>query len=225
MDNYEFTDQNRRILDTYMPTVKGISLVYGPNCEVALHSLDDLEHSVIAIENGFITGRKIGSAAIPLVRDRFIEYRNEHQLEIPENDVIGVFYSYNQNGHPLKSVVILIRNLEQQVIGCIEVNIDVAIPLHEFVKAFLPSVNGGMMDEFNEHAPSDVDQLIFTSLSEAISRANATQELSAPERNRFIVRELNERGIFNIRGSVETVAKQLGTSRYTIYNYLRDIKC
>lgn len=90
---------------------------------------------------------------------------------------------------------------------------------------FFPSVNGGMMEEFNERVPSDVDQLIFNSLEEAISHVNMLKEISALERNRLIVRELNDRGIFNIRGAVETIAKQLGTSRYTIYNYLRDIKC
>ena len=73
-----FDEQDRGILKTYIPLVKGISLVSGPNCEVSLHSLEDMEHSVIAIENGFITGRKIGSGMIPLIRDRLVEYDHEH---------------------------------------------------------------------------------------------------------------------------------------------------
>lgn len=199
-------------------------MVSGPNCEVTLHSLEDMDHSVIAIENGFVTGRKVGSGMIPLIRDRLIESGDGYQLDHSDDDIVGIFYSYNQEGHPLKSIVTLIRNPQQAIIGCIEIHIDVAMPLNEFVKTFLPSVNGGMMDEFNEHVPSDVDQLIFSTLSTAVTKANNLKEISASERNRVIVRELNDRGIFNIRGAVETVAKQLGTSRYTIYNYLRDIK-
>ena len=80
------------------------------------------------------------------------------------------------------------------------------------------------MDEFNEHVPNDTDQLIFSSLSEATSHANAMTGRSSLERNRILVKELNNRGTFNIRGAVETVGQQLGTSRYTIYNDLRDIK-
>lgn len=220
-----FDEQDRGILKTYIPLVKGISLVSGPNCEVSLHSLEDMEHSVIAIENGFITGRKIGSGMIPLIRDRLVEYDHEHWQGKPEEDVIGIFYGFNHNGHSLKSVAVLLRNQAQEIIGCIEIHVDVSIPLNEFIKNFFPSVNGGMMEEFNERVPSDVDQLIFNSLEEAISHVNMLKEISALERNRLIVRELNDRGIFNIRGAVETIAKKLGTSRYTIYNYLRDIKC
>ncbi|MCX4370923.1 MAG: PAS domain-containing protein [Dysosmobacter sp.] len=219
-----FDEQDRQILETYIPVVKGISLVSGPNCEVSLHSLENMDHSVIAIENGFITGRKIGSGMIPLIRDRLAEYSHEHLGEKTEEDVIGIFYGFNHNGHSLKSVAILLRNHTQKIIGCIEVHIDVSIPLNEFIKNFFPSVNGGMMEEFNERTPSDVDQLIFNSLEEATSHVNMMKEISASERNRHIVRELNDRGIFNIRGAVETIAKQLGASRYTIYNYLRDIK-
>jgi len=219
-----FTEQDRRILETYIPVVKGISLVSGSNCEVSLHSMEDISHSVIAIENGFITGRKIGSEMIPMVRDRLIGYKQNHPEDQLEDDVIGIFYGFNQSGHSLKSVAVLLRNLENKIIGCIEIHVDVSIPLNEFIKNFFPNVNGGMMDEFNEHAYSDVDQLIYTSLDEATHRMTMMKQISASERNRLIVRELNDRGIFNIRGAVETVAKQLGTSRYTIYNYLRDIK-
>jgi uncharacterized protein YqgV (UPF0045/DUF77 family) len=42
--------------------------------------------------------------------------------------------------------------------------------------------------------------------------------------NRFakqeVVRRLQERGAFNLRGSVEDVADHLGVSRFTVYNYL-----
>ena len=39
-----------------------------------------------------------------------------------------------------------------------------------------------------------------------------------------VVRELDERGVFLIRGAVSTVARVLGVSRYTIYNYLEEMK-
>ena len=105
-----------------------------------------------------------------------------------------------------------------------EILIDVGIPLHEFVKGLLPSITGGMLEEFNDHIPNDTDQLIYSVLAEATSYANSIKGISSLDRNRMITKMLNQRGIFNIRGSVETVAKELGTSRYTIYNYLRDTK-
>ena len=40
---------------------KGIASQFGPNCEVVVHDLDsnDPESSIVAIENGQVTGRKV----------------------------------------------------------------------------------------------------------------------------------------------------------------------
>lgn len=39
-----------------------------------------------------------------------------------------------------------------------------------------------------------------------------------------VVRRLDSRGYFALRGSVELVAERLHVSRYTVYNYLDDLK-
>ena len=49
---------NRKTIEAYIPMVKFIAAVCGPRCEVALHDLDDINHSIVAIENGHITGRR-----------------------------------------------------------------------------------------------------------------------------------------------------------------------
>ena len=49
---------------------KGISRQFGPNCEVVVHDLDsnDPNSSIVAIENGHVTGRKVGDEMC--IRDR-----------------------------------------------------------------------------------------------------------------------------------------------------------
>lgn len=39
----------------------------------------------------------------------------------------------------------------------------------------------------------------------------------------MIVQQLKDENIFSVRGAVSIVANELGVSRYTIYNYLKDI--
>ena len=41
---------------------KGIAAQFGPNCEVVVYDLlsCELEHSIVAIENGHVTGRRVG---------------------------------------------------------------------------------------------------------------------------------------------------------------------
>jgi len=38
------------------------------------------------------------------------------------------------------------------------------------------------------------------------------------------VRQMQDRGIFIVKGGVEKAAKALGVTRYTIYNYLEEIR-
>ncbi|MGW1676878.1 helix-turn-helix domain-containing protein [Saccharopolyspora sp. NPDC002376] len=65
----------------------------------------------------------------------------------------------------------------------------------------------------------------LTSALDRIIRAVETElggplpDLPRPEKQRA-VRLLEERGAFTMRKSVETVAKALGVSRFTVYNYL-----
>lgn len=49
------------LLYSYKTTVKFLGSVLGPDYEVVLQDLSDKNHAVIAIENGHISGRTIGS--------------------------------------------------------------------------------------------------------------------------------------------------------------------
>ena len=48
------------LIKSLIPLVKTIALTFGKNCEVVLHDLSDPQSSIVAIENGHVTGRKIG---------------------------------------------------------------------------------------------------------------------------------------------------------------------
>ena len=50
--------RDRELLESYIPMVRFIAAICGPRCEVVLHDLKDIEHSIIAIENGHISGRR-----------------------------------------------------------------------------------------------------------------------------------------------------------------------
>ena len=49
-------------LDFYKRLAHAIALQFGDGCEVVVHDLQsaDPDHSIVAIENGHVTGRKLG---------------------------------------------------------------------------------------------------------------------------------------------------------------------
>lgn len=67
-----------------------------------------------------------------------------------------------------------------------------------------------------EELTSALERMIGTVESELGSRL---PELARRDKQRA-VRLLEERGAFTLRKSVESVAKALGVSRFTVYNYL-----
>ena len=48
---------------------RGIAQQFGSNCEVVVHDLDsnDVEHSIVAIENGHVSGRRVGDGPSHIV--------------------------------------------------------------------------------------------------------------------------------------------------------------
>ena len=58
------TESDRLILESYKVTMDGLSQYLGEGYELILHSLEDLEHSVIKIINGHYTGRVEGAPII-----------------------------------------------------------------------------------------------------------------------------------------------------------------
>lgn len=62
------------------------------------------------------------------------------------------------------------------------------------------------------------------SLDEAIEQGNKNRGIPTIDKNRYIVSELYNKDMFDIKGVVDIVAKEIGVSRYTIYNYIREAK-
>mgnify|MGYP002753195202 CR=1 FL=1 len=63
---------------------KGISRQFGPNCEVVVHDLDsnDPNSSIVAIENGHVTGRKVGDGPSHVVLEALRSGRENHYASV-----------------------------------------------------------------------------------------------------------------------------------------------
>jgi len=214
---YKFSEFDKISLSMLEPVVEGIAKIFGGNCEVVLHSLENYNKSVIAIENGHITKREIGSPITDYVIES-LSLSNE-----TKKNVIGSYFTKTKDGKDLKSVKIIIRNHEGEALGILCINIDLSSSLTSYMQDFLPdqnlSANGS-----REHFPADIDTLIHRSFLSVSEEVNQKPRLSASAKNRQIIVKLFEKGIFDIKGAVNIVATEMDISRATLYNYLRDAK-
>ncbi len=216
-----FSKEDERIVEILKPVVKGIAALLGKNCEVVLHSFKDMEHSVVAIENGEITNRHIGSS----LTDSGLEILND---AIKKNkEIVGPYKSVSPTGTPLRSVTIPIRNKKGKLIAslCLNMDLTAAISIREFLKPLTEFVEDEKLsgDVIKSSSPS-IDGLMRKVFNEVVLKAGAKGNLPVSKRNKLIVRELYKRNFFQIKNSVNVAASKLGVSKFTIYNYLRELK-
>ncbi|MBN1856322.1 MAG: PAS domain-containing protein [Dehalococcoidia bacterium] len=213
----KFGAQDWAILHRFECVVDGFGQLLGSNCEIVLHALEDPSRSVIRIANGSVTGRTIGS---PMTDFGMQIVHNADKLE---SDVVGVYHTRSNRGTPLKSVTVLIRNPKGRPIGMLCINMDLAVPLVDFARELLASAQA-TSETTVEHFPLNATDLISSALEEAMAEANHGGRLSAREKNRLVVAQMHGRGVFRVKGAVDIVARKMGISRYTVYNYLREAR-
>lgn len=209
--------KNETLLSNFELVIDCIAEVFGSNCEVVLHSLEDYGHTVIKIVNGHITGRKVGSPMTDLGLDILREANSN------EKNLVGSHYSKLTDGRILKSSYMVVRNNRGNPIGLLCINIDLNTSLFNFMRELLPKEEG-YSKKIIEHYPLTLDELVERTLQEVTSRINLRKGISQTERSSKIVTELYKKGIFKVSGAIDIVAKQLGISRYTVYNYIRSAK-
>ena len=81
------TETDRLILQSYRGLVRGLEDYLGEGYEIVLHSLESMEHSVIAIANGHHTGRNEGSP----ITDLALYMLNSIQEQERDNGYISYF--------------------------------------------------------------------------------------------------------------------------------------
>lgn len=123
----------------------------------------------------------------------------------------------------MKSITIAIRNGDQRIIGLLCININLDAPFSQVLQSFMPS------EEANEAASSvnfasDVDELVDQTVKRTIDEINADKEVGNNAKNKQIVIDLYDKGIFDIKDAINRVADQLNISKHTVYLYIRQRK-
>lgn len=213
-DRRPFSDEDRTILDSYHAVVEGVSALIGSHCEIVLHSLEDLEHSAVCIANGHNTNRHEGSPLTDLA------LKSLHNMKT--DSVSKPYFTRAKSGGLMKSVTIAIRNKNQRIIGLLCININLDVPLSQFVQALIPSKT---VDEASSvNFASSVEELVSQTVEKTIEEVTTDRLVANNNKNRQIVVSLFEKGIFDIKDAINLVADRLDISRHTVYLYIRQIK-
>ena len=196
---------------------EAIVSLFGKQCEVCIHDLQDLQHSLIHV-SGSVTGRTIGAPATDLL----IKSLNKpaDQLKDMHN-----YRTISGDGRSLKSSTIFIRDEGGSPIFAFCINLDTTefFNASQLLSSFLTSEESGNSHTIAEtfsHAPSETIEALFEQALLEMGKQPATM---STEEKTILVETLENNGAFQFKGAVEQVALLIGVSKYTVYNYLKKI--
>ena len=205
--------QDRLILEGYKPLVDAIGQLFGDCCEVVLHSLEDLSHSVIWIHNGAKTGRRIGSP----VTDKALSVLR--QCEQTGSSFSKLYLTQTVNGATMRSTTTVIKGIAGNPIGLFCINFDISMPFNQLAQILVEPKNEG--EAGGEHFAIDLDDLFLTKVRQVEQEVKNDPNIPVRRKTYEIIVRLSDEGVFKIRKAVPRIAKVLNISRDVIYMHLR----
>ena len=212
----QLTDTDRAILESYKGLCDGLSDYLGDGYEFVLHSLEDLDKSVIKIINGGYTGRKEGSP----ITDFALQ-----MLEKVKKEEYGGHISYfskNKKGAPMHSCTITIQGENRRIIGLLCINFYLNTPMYKFLGNLFEANKSpqdlASMENFADNSSELIREAVHQIRDEVLTDVSVTNQ----NRNKEIISRLSARGIFQLKDSVIQCAKILGISKNTVYMHLRN---
>lgn len=193
---------------------KGISRQFGNNCEVAVHDLSEsyTESSIIIIENGHVTARKVGDGPSVVV----LEALHGDQSKLTDH---LSYLTKTKDGRILKSTTIYIRDEGQKIIGIFSINFDIT-GLLMIENALNPIISVEPTETEPERIPQNVNDLLTELIEQSVHQVGKPVALMTKDDKIKAIQFLNNSGAFLITKSGDKVSKYFGISKYTLYSYL-----
>lgn len=191
--------------------VEALAETFAPICEVVLHDLTNPEHAIIRIENN-ISGRSVGDPATQLGLARIGD------PDFPDK-IVGYANTLG-DGRIVKSTSIGLKDGAGAYVAAICLNIDVSYlnGMADYIRN-LTAIKDieGVSERIQVPRSDDIMKAVR---DYALARNKEPKSLSTAEK-RDLMAQLQKEGLMSLKGSIDVVAKALGTSRSSIYYYVR----
>ncbi|MTD55396.1 helix-turn-helix transcriptional regulator [Amycolatopsis pithecellobii] len=202
------------ILDAVKDLIPGLAATFGRSCEVVLHDYRLGTRSVVAVA-GEVTGRHVGGA-MSEIGLRMLARGEDASPELN-------YVTRTEAGRTVKSSTLPLRDADGNVFGALCVNLDVTALRQA----------GDLLSDLAGLAPANIPPTTFADnfdevvdavvRAEELALAKPVDSLSRRERLRLL-KTLDERGVFAVRGAAPRVAARLGISRASLYTDLAECR-
>lgn len=192
----------------------GIATEIGPECEVLIHDLrsEDLNNSIVYIEHGDVSGRRVGDGPSPVVLETLRKSPNGLKDKL-------AYITRTADGKILKSSTMFIRGEEGEVDYILAINYDITglVLIEKSLKSLI-STDGS--EKKASKITHNVNDLLDELLIKSVDLIGKPVALMSKEDKVTAIQFLNDAGAFLITKSGDKVSKFFGISKYTLYSYI-----
>jgi predicted transcriptional regulator YheO len=228
------TDEEPPFIQHCVKLVDFLSKVLDEDCELVLLSFskDKENGQIVAIRNGYISGRKIGDGILAEGREALASHAFRYSNSIV-NYAIGA-----PNGNHLACSTLLLGDNPENPEGMLSINRVVTATYsfesahqsaNQFNQLFEPFFAGARPEPVFMNGPDDLVTPLDVSFREKFKSALAEvtggsekepKNLSVPERI-SVINVLKKQGVFEMRKAVNAAANFFNLSEPTIYRYIQ----
>ncbi|CAJ1225358.1 transcriptional regulator [Lactiplantibacillus xiangfangensis] len=221
----------------FIPFVDFLADILGPNSEVVLNDLLDLNHSVVAIRNSHISHRKVGDPATDLA------LRTMKAGKTEKRDYLANYKGVTHGKYPMRSSTYFLR-LDGEIVGMICINTDesdldelqqqVIKIMRDYKHLNAPNIHtpkaAPVQEEVHdspvapEHLTTSITDLAREVTQTVCAEYGVSVEYLKQNEKLEIVRNLYHQGYFLLKDSVNEVAKVIKVSDPSVYRYLQTVK-
>ena len=203
-------------LEMLKQIARGLAAQFGPNCEIVVHDLaaSKVEHSIVHIENGHVTGRKVGDGPSKIVMEQMMSGNDDPQDQL-------AYLTRTPDGKILKSSTIYIHDSNGKVTGILSINFDIsALLMVENAISGITATHTPDRDEQQRITVINVNDMLEDLIEQSVALVGKPVALMNKEDKVKAIQFLSSHGAFLITKSGDKVAKYFGISKYTLYSYI-----
>lgn len=204
-------------LEALRKIAKGVAAQFGSGCEVVVHEIssESAQHSIVAIENGHVTGRHLGDGPSQVVLEQLGKTIDPDKAE----DHLS-YLTRTPDGKLLKSSTVYIRDDDGEVAALFCINFDIsALSMANNVMREFAAVRDKGEQEPERISPN-VNDLLDDLIQRSVRLVGKPVELMTKDDKVKAIQFLNQSGALLITKSGDKIAKHFGISKFTLYSYL-----
>lgn len=199
-------------LDFLKQIAKLVATQFGQDCEVVIHDIIDqnLDSSLVYIENGNVSGRKVGDGCSAIV--------TETLEQNPQGDKLA-YLTKTEDGRILKSSTSYIRDEHGDIHYIFAINYDITrlTAVEYAISSLIGTENPNKVPVTITH---DVNGLLDTLLAQSVDLIGTPVAMMSKDDKIKAIEFLNKSGAFLITRSGDKVSNFFGISKFTLYSYM-----